>query len=319
MDQPDTVDRRRSATVAASVSMLVAVAMVAIKLGAYAATQSTAILSDALESVVHVGATAFMYYCVRVSQRPPDENHPYGHGKVEYFSVGFEGGMVALAALAIFWQAGLALWQGQPLRHTELGFALTAGAAAINVALGVYLRLAGRRTGSLILLANGKHVLSDVWTSAGALIGVGAVMLTGIDALDSIVAILLGIFILVTAITLIRQAVRGLMDHVDRALIERVVTAITEIREEDWLDVHNLRLRSSGAFTYIDFHLVVPRNWTVERGHDAVDRLEHHILERLGSEGAVMIHLDYPKGDHQGRVPITAGMATRIGPAVDGA
>jgi cation diffusion facilitator family transporter len=308
--------RRRAALLSVAVGVL----MLAIKLSAFLMTQSTAILSDALESVVHIGATLFMYYCVRLSARPPDIDHPYGHGKVEYFSVGFEGGMVALAAVAIFWQAGHAIVYHSELQRIDIGLVLTAIAAVINVVLGVFLLRVGQRTGSAILVADGKHVLSDVYTSVGVLLGIGLVRLTGVEIIDPIAAILLGIFILWTAINLITEAVSGLLDQVDPNLLTQVVNAINEIRDPQWLDVHNLRMRTSGDFTYIDFHLTVPESWTVGQAHQAMDRLEHHILRALKRKGTVMVHLDYPKDQYPLLIgqPITLELATRIGPSTSG-
>lgn len=296
-------------------SVIVGILLLAMKLVAFYFTNSAVIFSDALESVVHVGAVLFMYYCLNVSARPPDADHPYGHGKVEYFSVGFEGGMVLLTALTIFWQAGQALYFRHDLERLDLGMIMTGIAAVVNTALGWYLLRVGRAQRSLILVADGKHVLSDVYTSGGALIGLFLVWLTGYQAIDGIVAIILGALIGFSAFTLLRQAVSGLMDQVDRGVLKEVVDAINEIRKPEWLDVHNLRLRTSGDFTYVDFHLSVPSQWTVAEAHESVERLEQHILTRLHRQGAVMIHLDHPHdGKRNAPLPITVESAARIQP-----
>lgn len=307
---------------AARISVLVGLLMLAIKMTAYVQTGSSIILSDALESVVHVGATLFMFWCLRYSLRPPDLDHPYGHGKVEYFSVGFEGGMVALAALAVFWQVGHALWFGNhQVVGPSQGLVLIAVAAVVNLALGLYLLRVGRSTGSVILIGDAFHVLSDVWTSAGALVGLGVVWLTGMALIDSLFAVALGAYILWAGLKLVREAIRGLMDQVDPKELARVVEAINEIREPEWLDCHNLRLRSSGDHVYVDFHLVVPADWSVARAHLAIERLERHILTRLKRPGAVLVHLDHPdSGEYRaitaaGPMDITLGSATRAEPA----
>jgi cation diffusion facilitator family transporter len=305
---------------AAVTSFVVGFGMLAIKMGAYLATGSATILSDALESVVHVAATGFMFFCFRLASQPPDANHPYGHGKAEYLSVGFEGGMILLAALAIVWQAVRDLLSDHRVESLDLGFGLIAGAAVINLALGAYLLRVGKRTNSAILIGDGHHVLSDVWTSLGVLIGLSLMWFVRDDGtraiIDSVVAIALAIFIVVTASKLIRRAVAGLLDEVDDKLLVRVVDAINEIRDANWIDIHNLRLRSSGDLTYVDFHLTVPAEWTIAQGHASEERLESHILSRLGSRGSVMIHLDHP---HVGepvaapRVePFTVDIATRV-------
>lgn len=318
MDVPDPVRQR---IWAARLSVAVGLFMLVVKMTAYVVTGSSIVLSDALESVVHVGATLFMFWCLRYSLRPPDLDHPYGHGKVEYFSVGFEGGMVALAALAVFWQVGHDLWFGDHrVTAPSSGLLLTAVAAVVNLALGLYLLRVGRATGSAILVGDALHVLSDVWTSAGALVGLGIVWLTGRAMIDSLLALGLGAYILWAGLKLVREAVRGLMDQVDPKETARVVAAINEIREPEWIDCHNLRLRSSGDHVYVDFHLVVPAEWSVARAHQAIERLERHILDRLGRAGAVLIHLDHPQsGEYRSlagadRVEITVGSATRAEP-----
>nr|MBA3709468.1 cation transporter [Planctomycetota bacterium] len=309
---------------AAMTSLLVGFGMLGLKMTAYIATGSAAILTDALESVVHVAATAFMFFCFRLAAQPPDANHPYGHGKAEFLSVGFEGGMILLAALAIVWAAIRALVIGNPISDITIGFWLIAGAAVINLLLGTYLLRVGRRTSSTILVGDAYHVLSDVWTSLGVMIGVGLMWMVEDERtrllIDSGVAIALALFIVYTASKLIREAVGGLLDEVDNKLLQRVVNAINEIRDPNWIDVHNLRLRSSGDLAHIDFHLTVPGDWTIAQGHGAEERLEKHILDRLGTRGSVMIHLDYPReGEHlphpanESEAPmITLQLATRI-------
>jgi cation diffusion facilitator family transporter len=319
--------RDRSRRRAAWLSFVVGFAMLGIKMGAYVATGSTTVLSDALESVVHVAATSFMFFCFHLAALPADANHPYGHGKAEHLSIGFEGGMIMLAALAIVWESVRHLISGGSVPHEiDIGFWLIGSAAAINLLLGAYLLRVGKRTGSALLAADGHHVLSDVWTSVGVLCGIGLMWFVEDEhrrtIIDSTVAIGLAVFIAMVATKLIRRAVGGLLDEVDKRMLGRVVEAINEIREPDWLDVHNLRMRASGDITHIDFHLTVPGDWTIARGHQSEERLEQHILERLGSRGSVLIHFDYPSdAEHQpprepdGTIsPLTLASATRWKP-----
>jgi cation diffusion facilitator family transporter len=286
---------------AALLSLLTGLVMLGLKMGAYLLTGSATILSDALESVVHVAAVGFMFWCFRFASAPPDAEHPYGHGKAEYLSIGFEGGAIVLAAAAIVWEAIAALLTGKEPEKVDLAFGLIVLAALINLALGTWLVRVGKRTNSALLIADGQHVLSDVWTSVGVVIGVGILWLMPPGPLrtwvDSGIAIALALFILVVGSQLVRQAMRGLLDEVDPHAVERVVAAINEIRDPAWRDVHNLRLRRSGDFTYVDFHLVVPSLWSVAAAHAAVERLEAHILAALSAKGAVMIHLDHPHSD----------------------
>jgi cation diffusion facilitator family transporter len=292
---------QRSRQRAATLSLVAGLVMLGLKMGAYLLTGSTIILSDALESVVHVAAVVFMFITFRFASAPPDADHPYGHGKAEYLSIGFEGGTIALAAVAIVWEAARALFEHHVPTRIDLGIILVVLASLINLALGIFLVSTGRRTGSALLVADGQHVLADVWTSMGVVAGV-LLMLVMPDGpvrawVDSLVAMGIAAFILVLGGRLIRQALRGLLDEVDPAALARVVEAINDIRDPAWRDVHNLRMRSSGDFTFVDFHLVVPSQWSVAAAHSAVENLERHILGALKAKGAVMIHLDHPHTD----------------------
>ncbi len=282
-------------------SLLIGILMLGLKMGAYLITGSATILSDALESVVHVAAVGFMFWCLRFAAAPPDHEHPYGHGKAEFLSIGFEGGAIALAGLAIIWEAVLGLVHGRQPGAVDLGFLLIVVAALINLALGAWLVSVGRRTKSAILVADGQHVLSDVWTSLGVVVGVVLLWLLPPGPArvwtDGVVAILLALYIMTVGARLMRQAVGGLLDEVDPQAMARVVEAINEIRDPAWRDVHNLRLRSSGDATFVEFHLVVPSQWSVANAHDSAEALERHILARLGARGSVMIHLDHPHAD----------------------
>jgi len=301
MTNPKQLAQRRYA---AALSLGVGVVMLALKMGAWLLTGSATIFSDALESVVHVAAVGFMFWAMLLAQRPADADHPYGHGRVEHLSVGFEGGAIMVAGLAIIWEAVNGLWHNQPLPSLDLGLWLISAAMIINLGLGSWLLMVGRRTRSTILTANGQHVLSDVWTSAGVIIGVVVLRFvpdpTLRTQLDSGIAILLALVIMVAGFKLVRQAFAGLLDEADETLIGHVVSAINEVRQPDWLDIHNLRCRTVGDELYVDFHLMVPAAWTIAQGHDTMDVLETHILKRLDRPGTVLIHLDYPYGEsHQ--------------------
>ncbi len=313
---------------AAILSLVTGLLMLVLKMGAYLLTGSTTILSDALESVVHVAAVLFMFLCFRFASAPPDAEHPYGHGKAEYLSIGFEGGTIALAALAIVWAAVRGLVAAHEPIKMDLGIILVLTASLINLALGVYLLHVGRTTRSQILVADGQHVLGDVWTSLGVITGVVLMLVMPAGSarawIDGLVAIALAAFILSVGARLLRQAMRGLLDEVDPAALARVVQSINEIRDPAWRDVHNLRLRTSGDFTFVDFHLVVPSLWSVAAAHSAVEKLEHHILKSLQAKGAVMIHLDHPHSDPtvgldrppsaEEVAPFTVAQASRLKP-----
>ncbi|MFM2091318.1 MAG: hypothetical protein RLZZ127_1807 [Planctomycetota bacterium] len=306
---------------AAAISLAIAVAILGIKVGAWLITGSATVLSDALESVVHVGATLFMAWCARVSAAPPDAQHPFGHGRVEFLSAGFEGGAVGLAALGIAAVAVEAWWSGRAPGNLDWGLALVAGAALVNAGLGWWLLRQGRATNSPLLIADGHHVLSDVWTSAGVLAGVGTMLFIS-DArirgwCDAGLALILAAYVFWVAVRLVRGAVAGLLDEADPRLLAEAVAAINGVREDAWRDVHGLRLRRDGAAILGELHLVVPQTWTVAQAHDISERVERAILDRLGQHGTILVHLDHD-GSHEYRHlppdsgPITVESATRM-------
>lgn len=278
----------------AMLSLAVGVGMLLLKGGAYLHTGSVAILSDAMESVVHVVGTLAMVWSMKVILEPADDRHPYGHGRIEHFSVGFEGGMVALAGLAIIWVTSEKLWQGY--EPTAFGWGLVAmiAAAVINLALGLYLRRVARRARSPILDADATHVLSDVWTSAGVALGLVAVWLSGWVLLDALIAYAVALYILYEGSKLVRGAFAGLLDEADVNVLSEVVAVLNEQRHADWIDIHSLRCRRHGDDVHIDFHLVVPGDRQVRQMHDQLDVLEEEVLARLQGEGSLLVHLDYP-------------------------
>jgi cation diffusion facilitator family transporter len=291
--------RRRFAAI---LSMVVGVGMLLGKWAAYVLTGSHAILSDALESVVHVAATAFALVSLIVAARPPDPKYPYGYGKIGYFSAGFEGGLIALAALLIFYEAAQGILAGEPLTRLDLGLALIVAASVVNLGLGLWLIAQGKRTGSLILVADGQHVLSDSYTSFGVVLGIALVKLTGWRWLDPAVAVLLGANILRTGVGLVREAYSGLMGRADPALLDRIVGALQAARQPGWLDLHHLRAWQSGDRVFVDFHLVVPADWTVTQVHDAQDFARDRLREALGPAAEPIIHFDPERPGHAARL-----------------
>ncbi len=297
---------------AALLSLGVGFLMLFGKWTAFVITGSYAILSDALESVVHVVATAFALASIIIAARPADLKYPYGYGKIGYFSAGFEGGLIALAGLAILYEAGVALIRGSEPTRLDLGMLLIAAAAGINLVLGLYLIRLGRRQNSLILTADGQHVLADSYTSLGVLVGVGLVWLTGLAWLDGLVAIGFGLNILWTGWGLVRESFSGLMDRADPALLGRVVDAFQAAREPGWVDLHQLRAWQAGDRVFVDFHLAVPHDWTVTQIHDANDRLHDILCELLGDETELIVHFDPDRPDFDAGRPWTVENATRI-------
>ena len=289
MAERDQILRR-----AARLSVGVGVLVLALKVGAWVVSDSTAVFSDAIESIVHLLATAMMLAMLQYSQKEPDEDHPYGHGKAGSFSVGFEGGLVALSGVLVLVTVIERLLNGHQIADLTFGILGTLAATAVNLALGLHLVRIGRRERSEILVADGQHVLADVWTSAGVIAGLALAWITGLEWLDWAVAAVVGVHLLVVGSRLVRNGIAGLMDEVDEADYAAVVAAVNRVREPDWQDMHDLRLRRVGDLVHVDFHLVVPAEWTIARGHRVSALLEKTVLDELDSQGTVLVHLDHP-------------------------
>lgn len=286
------VDDTRRRLRAGVLSFTVAVVLLGVKFWAYLLTGSAAVLSDALESIVNVVAAVFALGGLVFAGRPADRNHPYGHGKIEFFTAGFEGGLIAFAALMILWEALQALLQGGHPRNLDLGMLLVVVAAGINALLGVHLVRTGRRTSSLTLVADGQHVLSDVWTSVGIVVGLLLVRLTGLTWLDPLVAALVALNLLVTGVRLVRHAAGGLLDEEDTALLERLRASFERRLGGGIIRVHHLRAIRAGRFHHVEAHVVVPEFWTVDRAHDLIDAAGNEVLAELGIEGRIAAHVD---------------------------
>lgn len=284
----DQATRRRAAVI----SVVIGVMMFGGKTGGYLITGSAAILSDALESVVHVIATSMALYSIILSAKPADPLHPYGYGKIEYFSAGVEGILIVVAAIAIIYEATRDIIVGPQLKSIDVGVWVVAAAGAINLALGWYLIRTGKRTRSLALVADGKHVLTDSYTSIGVLIGLLLVAATDIVLLDPIFAIGVAINIVVTGFGLVGESVRGLMNVADRETLERTIAAMNRIRTDEMLDMHRLRAWRAGEWRFIDFHLTLPKSFSLEHSHEIHHRVHDAICDEFDGQAEVMIHLD---------------------------
>jgi cation diffusion facilitator family transporter len=272
--------------------MSIGAGMLIMKTSAYFLTHSAAIFSDALESVVHVIATAMAMYSVFLSARPADQSHPYGHGKVEFFSAGFEGALIMIAAIAIIYQAVSGLIRGPELQRLDLGILFTVAASFVNLFLGTYLIKTGKRTNSLTLIADGKHVLTDSITSFGVVAGLGLVLITGWVLLDPLVAIVIAANIIVSGFRLVRISVSGLMDEAHLETLQKILATILRHRTPEWIDVHHLRVWRSGEVHHVDFHLTIPFYWNIDYAHSFQKRILSKIANEFGSGTQVLIHLD---------------------------
>ncbi len=274
------------------ISLAVSVVLLGAKYAAYRLTGSTAILSDALESIVNVAAAVFALGGLVFAGRPADRNHPYGHGKVEFFSAAFEGGLIAFAAVLIIYEVGLALIRGPEVRQIEAGLGIVLAAGLVNLLLGLYLVRTGRRYRSLTLVADGKHVLSDFWTSVGIVAGLLLVRATGLAWLDPVVAALVALNLMWTGVRLVRHAAGGLLDEEDTALLNRLLGALAAHVGQGVIRVHHLRAIRAGRFHHVDAHLVVPEFWSVDRAHELAETLAGRVIDELGVEGELVFHTD---------------------------
>lgn len=288
--ESSTDQRTRLAT--GALALAVALALMAVKFQAWRLTGSSAILSDALESIINVVAGGFALMSVWIAARPPDEDHPFGHGKIEYFSAGFEGALIVFAALGIFYTGGRRILDPQPLPHLEAGLWLVCAAALVNGLTGFLLLRIGRRTRSLTLVADGRHLLTDVYTSAGVVAGLLVVKLTGRLWLDGLVACLVGLQILATGGRLVREAIFGLMDRTDPAIIDRLAVHLNAHRRPYWIEIHELRCRQAGRTTYVSLHLILPRDLILEAAHDEAKQLEDLVVAYFDNAASVVIHMD---------------------------
>jgi cation diffusion facilitator family transporter len=291
-------------------SIAAALATILLKGTAYYITGSVGLLSDALESVVNLAAALMALAMLAIAARPPDDLHAYGHTKAEYFSSGAEGGLIIVAAASIIWAALPRIVTPRPLEQVGLGLAVSIVAALLNFAVARLLLQAGRRYRSITLEADAHHLLTDVWTSAGVVAGVAVVELTGWTRLDPIIALIVAANIVWTGVSLLRRSVLGLLDT---AISEPDLSAIKQVLaryEKQGFRYHALRTRHAGRRAFISFHVLVPRDWTVQRGHDLLEEIEHGIRAVIPN-ATVFTHLE-PLGDPSAWEDVTLDRADHV-------
>jgi cation diffusion facilitator family transporter len=274
------------------VSLVVSAVLLGAKYTAYRLTGSTAILSDALESIVNVVAAVFALGGLVFAGRPADRNHPYGHGKVEFFSAAFEGGLIAFAAVLILYEVAQSLVRGAEVHQLEAGLGIVLAAGLVNLLLGIFLLRTGRRHDSLTLVADGQHVLSDFWTSLGIVAGLLLVRVTGLAWLDPAVAGLVALNLMWTGVRLVRHAAGGLLDEEDTGLLDRLLEVLRRHVGQGVIRIHHLRAIRAGRFHHVDAHLVVPEFWSVDRAHELAEGLAAQVIREVGVEGELVFHTD---------------------------
>jgi cation diffusion facilitator family transporter len=249
------------------------------------------LLSDALESLVNLAAAIIALTMLTISARPPDEEHAYGHSKAEYFASGAEGTLILVAAVSIIVAAVGRLMNPQPLEQVGLGLAVSVAASLINLVTAQILLRAGRRYNSIALEADAHHLMTDVWTSVGVVVGIGAVVLTGWERLDPIIALVVAANIIWSGVSLVRRSALGLMDTALPAEDQEAIRQILDSYRQEGVQFHALRTRSAGARCFVSVHVLVPGTWTVLRGHNLLERIEADLRSRLQNV-TVFTHLE---------------------------
>jgi cation diffusion facilitator family transporter len=278
-------------------SLAVGFLMLVLKVGAYLLTGSAAILGDAAESIVHVAAVMFASFSLGYLHKPADDDHPYGHSKIAFFSAGIEGALIIVAALFIIVESTRRWIQHLPPANLDQGLILTALTIVINAVLGLYLIRTGRKAGSLILEANGKHVLTDVWTSLGALVGLGLVALTSWHGWDPLCGLLMAANIIWTGYGLMRQSVGGLMDTADPELNAALDAALRRETEKHGLHFHALRHRDAGEMHYVEVHLLFDDGIMLRDAHRIATEIEQAVEASVDRPVLITTHLEC-QGDH---------------------
>ncbi|HWB64329.1 MAG TPA: cation diffusion facilitator family transporter [Chitinophagales bacterium] len=274
------------------IAVVVGVLLLAARFAAYLFTHSNAILTDALESIVNIVAGVFALYSLYLSSKPKDYDHPYGHGKVEFISAGFEGILITLAGIMIIGKSIFSFFQPRPLEHLDTGLMVIALSGVVNYGLGFILVSAGNKYQSLTLRADGEHLKSDAYSSLGILIGLVLIIFTGLNWLDNVIAIVFGCIIIYTGIKLARRSVAGIMDEADEQLISELVQHLKAHRKTEWIDIHNLRIIQFGNKLHIDCHVTLPWYYTLRESHQAIEEVAAVINDTYTYPVEFFIHGD---------------------------
>lgn len=277
---------------AAIFSLIAALVVLGLKLTAYQQTNSLAILSDALETIVNVITGIIAIFVVRIGSEPADENHPYGHGKTEYFSAAFEGGLVVSAGLYIIYESTSGLFRPSEVRDLTQGSIWIGVATGINFFVGLYLQHVGKKYHSISLTANGTHVMSDVKTTAGIMIGLLVSYLTGLHWIDAVLALLVGLHLLYEGFKIVRESIAVLTDEIDEIAIKKLSHCFENHRTQGIIDIHKLKMIRSGPFHHIDAHLVLPEYWDVLKAHEISEEFEKKVVREYEFDGEIAFHID---------------------------
>jgi cation diffusion facilitator family transporter len=273
-------------------ALLIGILLTVLKFYVYSFTHSSAVLADALESIINILASAFGFGSVMLAARPPDRSHPFGHGKIENFAAGLEGGLIILAAAGMCSEGISRILQPQELPHLQYGLVILFLTGVVNLFLGIGLIRVGKKTNSLTLYADGKHILTDSYTVGGVFLGLFLVHRTGLYWMDGIIACIVGMNVFAVGVKLMRKSFSGLMDACDEDLLKGISAVLRDYRREEWIDIHQLRAWHSGNFHYIDLHLALPRYLSLEQAHHEAMEIEKIIVHHFNGSASVLIHLD---------------------------
>ncbi|WP_306551784.1 cation diffusion facilitator family transporter [Daejeonella sp.] len=273
-------------------SLIVGVLLMLAKFTAYLITSSNSILTDAAESIVNILASLFAFYSIYVAAQPKDLNHPYGHGKVEFFSVFIEGTLIIIAGILISFKSVYNLFYPHQISELIIGTLIIGISGLINYALGYYLIDQSKKHNSLTLNADGKHLQTDAYTSVGLVIGLMLIHFTGLNYLDSILSISIGIFIIYSGYKLVRKSVSGLMDESDFDTSDEIIAILNTHRKDSWIDMHNLRTQRYGPDIHIDCHLTLPYYFDLNKVHEEVSEVDKLVNFKANSRTEFFIHAD---------------------------
>ena len=262
------------------------------KIIAWQLTDSVAILTDALESIVNVIAGLIGVYSLYVSAKPKDYDHPYGHGKVEFISAAIEGTLITVAGFVIIYEGINNLLHPHTIKKLDYGIILVAATAVINYVAGFFCIKTGKKNNSLALIASGKHLQSDTWSTAGIIAGLLLMLFTKIYWIDSAVAILFSLIIIYTGYKIVRSSVAGIMDEADEEILKKLVVLLNANRKENWVDLHNVRVIKYGATLHLDCHLTVPWYLNVHEAHKEIDLLSALVKNEFGESVELFVHSD---------------------------
>lgn len=275
-----------------SLALALGLALMAIKVVAWWITSSNAILTDALESIVNIVAGAVGLYSLWLAAQPRDREHPYGHGKIEFVAAGLEGGMILFAGILIVCKAIFNLIEPQQLQSLDTGLWLTGITGLLNFGMGRYMERIGQHQKSMVLVSGGRHLQSDAWSSAGILVGLALLMMTGWQWMDGVTALLFGFVIVYHGWQTVRESVAGIMDEADLRLIGALAAHLEVNRRDTWIDVHNLRIIKYGATYHIDCHLTLPWYQNLQESHDEVKLFEETAAQFSTQPVELFIHSD---------------------------